>query len=353
MTSPLKPAHGFTLIELLTVIAIIGILASFLAIGLPRAIESAKIAKLENNFLQIRNILTEYYVDHGTYPPAYGYLDRDAVVFLRRVGGERAVDIADLSFAALNQFQTGNPFGLASPLRPVYTRPWMDFMGHHNNEDLYDNFSIAHDTDRDGDISRLEYAPFGTIDNNQNFDFPYPLYDPNNVAGKLRNDLQRQLDSSGPRPLMYFPVNKRQIRKVSSVWYDFARSNNDPDNPRPNDAKSVNRRLGEMRFPPPTYDAYVLISVGPSANTWGMIYEFASPLMDQARYAPAYYYHILGMATYFMATRDAENRGEGDGELDFEFRARTRRGQTDSAANYLPDPAGGNAYGPMIFVGEG
>ena len=69
-----KRTEGFTLVELLVVIAIIGILAGFIAVGLPRALNSAKLAKLDNVFLQVRNILTEYYVDHGTFPPAYGYL---------------------------------------------------------------------------------------------------------------------------------------------------------------------------------------------------------------------------------------------------------------------------------------
>ncbi len=358
MTPPLKRAQGFTLIELLVVIAIIGILAAFLAVALPRALELAKIAKLENNFLQIRNILTEYLVDHGTFPPAYGYLDRDAVDFLR----QRGVDIADLSLDDINQLQTGNPLGLATPLRPVYTRPWMDFMGQHNNEKLYDNFSIAYDTDRDGDISRLEFSPLGVLTNpatqNYRFDeFPYlNIYNP--VApGPLLPEMNRQLASQGPSPILYFPINKRQFRKVASVWYDFAQSSGDPDNPRPNDEESVNRRLSNERFPPPTYDAYVLISVGPSANTWGMIYELATGdnclICESTNYSAAYYYHILGMATYFMATRDAEEGGKGDGELDFEFRARTRRGQADRDSNDLPDPGGRKAYGPIIFVGEG
>lgn len=346
MTAPLKQAQGFTLIELLTVIAIIGILIGFIAVGLPRAIESAKIAKIENTFLQIRNILTEYYVDHGTFPPAYGYLDRNAVAFLR----EQGVDIADLSLADLNQLQTN------SSVHPIYTRPWMDFVGAHNNRDLYDNFSIAYDTDRDGYISRLEFSPLGVLTDpasqNYRFDlFPYlNIYNPDN-PGALRDERDSQLNSEGPRPILYFPVNKRLFRKVAAEWFE-----NDRANPRPNDSALVNGTLVEQRFPPPTYDAYVLISVGPSANTWGMIYELASGpnclICQSSNYSPAYYYHILGMATYFMATRDAENRGEGDGELDFEFRARTRRGQGDHPSNKLPDPAGRNAPGPMIFVGE-
>ena len=363
MTPPLKQTRGFTLIELLVVIAIIGILAGFLAIGLPRALEAAKIAKVENTFLQLRNILTEYLVDHGTYPPAYGYLDRDAVEFMRQQG----TDIALLQIGALNQLQTTGT-SLFQP-RPLYTRPWMAYVGQHNNLDLYDPFSIAFDTDRDGDISRLEYAPFGSLDDSaQNFSFPTALYDPNNVAGVLQGDLERQFDSQGLRPILYFPINKRQFRKVAAEWL-----RNDRADPRPNDSALVNGTLMAQRFPPPSYDAYVLISVGPTANTWKLITDFKDSRdpkvwnrLDPGNYAPAYYYHVLGMAAYFMATRDAENYGqgpEGDGELDFEFRARTRRGQVESGtklspppgrnSNDLPAPGWRKNAGPNIFVGEG
>lgn len=340
MIPPQKRTQGFTLVELLVVIAIIGILAGFLAVGLPRALESAKIARLDNTFLQIRNILTEYYVDHGTFPPAYGYLSP-------KVRGKEPSEI-------INLLSTGTQID-----EVFFLKPWMAFVEEHNNLELYDNFSLEYDTDRDGDISRLEYAPFGSLDDSatQKFSFPRALYDPKNVTGLLRDDLERQFDSEGPRPILYFPINKRQFRKVASVWINFAKDNNDPDNPRPNDDKLVNERLKSERFPPPNYDAYVLISVGPSGNTWGIIYELSSGpkclICQSANYNEVYYYHILGMATYFMATRDAEIGGTGDGELDFDFRARTRRGQADIRSNDLPDPSAPRAFGPLIFVGEG
>ena len=353
MTPPLKRTHGFTLIELLVVIAIIGILAGFLAVGLPRALEAAKIAKLENNFNQIRIILTEYLIDNGTFPPAYGYLDRDAVKFLREVMG---INIAALSLADLNQYQTGNPLQLASPLRPAYTRPWMDFMGHHHNEDLYDNFSRGYDTDRNGIISRLEFSPFGELTNpaTQNYRFdqiPYLyIYDPD-APGPLLNEMNDQLSTENPRPISYFPINLRQFRKLSADWYRRGAAND----PRPIHQLNANGLdvLASMRFPPPNYNAYVLISVGPSGNTWNMLIDFTNSVLAEANYSPAYYYHVLGMAAYFMATRDAEDGGVGDGELDFEYRARTRRAQADHPGNYLPDPKGPNAAGPIIFVGEG
>lgn len=348
MTRPLKLTQGFTLVELLVVIAIIGILAGFIAVGLPAALERAKIAKLENTLVQLRTILTVYYVDHGTFPPAYGYLAplaRDSSA-LQEVFG--TTSIRNVSATELNDAQqAGTLF--------VFTRPWLDFLGQHNNEDIYDNFSIAYDTDRDGDISRLEFSPAGVLTDaaTQNYKFDLPpyltIYDPDD-PGPLLNEQNTHLDSQDLRPILYFPINKRQFRKIAAEWF-----REDPNNPRPNDSEDTNDNLLDANFPPPNYDAYVLISVGPTANTWGMVHEFASRWMDQTNYddTPAYYYHILGIATYFMATRDAENGGEGDGELDFDFRARTRRGQAEHPGNALPDRGGQNAPGPVIFVGEG
>jgi len=352
MNSPLKRRRGFTLIELLTVIAIIGILAGFIAAGLPRALMAAKLSKLDNTFLQIRNILTEYLVAHGTFPPAYGYLDRDAVKFIKQEGG----NIALASLADLQELQTGNPYNYDSPVRPVYTRPWMDFLENHNNRDLYDNFAIAYDSDRDQRISRLEFSPSGLLNNaaSQLYDFDKGKWRYVYPHSQLDGEMQEQILLQEQRPMFYFPVNLRQFRKVSNDWHKKGQ----PSNPRPiYDTSNPNGLdvLASMNFPPPNYDSYVLISAGPSANTWRIIVDFTNSVLEEGNYSPAYYYHVLGMATYFMATRDAENNGEGDGELDFDYRARTRRGQGKDSNNKMPDAQGVprlDTPGPVIFVGE-
>ena len=347
MTCPRRRTEAFTLVELLVVIAIIGILAGFIAVGLPRAIESAKLAKLDNTFLQIRNILTEYYVDHGTFPPAYGYLSP-----ITR--GSTSVEIQEFIDDSDNDIDESVVY---------FLKPWMAYMEHHTNVDLYDSFSTQFDTDRDGDISRLEFSPLGTLINvgSGRYAFPVNLYDPDSLSTEVEDDLNEQFESrDDPRPLLYFPINLRQFRKLENDWFRRASGNDSPSDPRPVFSPGGSDVLANLTFPPPNYDAYVLMSVGPTSNTWKMVTDLSD--FDDERifnrlnpnsYRPQYYYHILGLTAYFMATRDSEKNGEGDNELDFDFTARTKRGQARNDNNKLPDFEGRRAAGPVIFVGEG
>ncbi len=59
---------GFTLIEMLTVIAIIGILASIATPSFQRSIVRAREASLRNSLFILRDVIDQYYADHGEYP---------------------------------------------------------------------------------------------------------------------------------------------------------------------------------------------------------------------------------------------------------------------------------------------
>jgi len=64
----MKNNKGFTIIEMMTVIAIIGILATIAAPSFQRSIIRAKEASLRNSLFVLRDVLDQYYADHGNYP---------------------------------------------------------------------------------------------------------------------------------------------------------------------------------------------------------------------------------------------------------------------------------------------
>lgn len=348
----MRPRRGFTLVELLVVIAIIGILAGFIAAGLPRVIEKAKLSSTANTFNQLRTTLVAYYTDHNSLPPAYGYVSN---LFLKDL---RFSDPSTRpqEIAALVGVEFGEP-------DVFFLLPWMSALREHGNQDLYDNWTRSNGYDTDGDdvISRMEFAPIGDYNAvTQLYTFDYlGLYrgpSASNDANTM-DDLQRQRDDVGPRAFIYVPVNERQFRQFRNIIYAMATRQGNNSNPRPFNLDQIARDAiqTQLSFPPPSYDAFVLISVGPSfvAGTNGILVDGDQMGLSNFDpiYADLYQYHLMGLATYFMATRDAENGGQGDGDLDFDFRARTSRGQGKNSDNDMPglQPKGA---GPVIYVGN-
>ncbi len=307
-------AHGFTLIELLTVIAIISILAAITTVAAPRIIERARISNTQSAMNDLRTALSTYYADHGSFPPGYGYL--------------------------LHVSQAGETYHNVIP----YTMR----LGIHRNFNHYDPFSESHDTNMDGQISLLEFTPFGAQAGPGQYSLPVNRFLPGNPPADTAEDLQRQLNEQ--RPFVYIPVNSRQAELVSNFYhrnqnYDFrermyAQVWDDSEG-----------WLARVNIPPAgtEYDRFVLISVGPDQNTSGLLPE---PLGGEPNETV---YDITALRAYFLATRDLR----GDGNPDFDFIARTREGAGDPMAypEYDPDgslqlnllPDGSNRGGPMIL----
>lgn len=319
---------GFTLIELLTVIAIIAILAGMTFTVFPRVRERAQITKAKNIMAQINTSLTNYFASHNSFPPTYGYIRKD-------------VNLADPSLGDDKKF---------------YLEPYTVPLQIYDNLDMYDNFSESYDTDRDQKLNLMEFMPVG--DKGQ---FGVKWLDVRyngTVTPQVQPEITR-LQSQDIRPLIYVPVNARQAALVRRYWIqsgdEYAR-NWDRTNPL----------LANLQFPPPTYDAFVLISVGPGGTTGGVAADL--PTGVQASEANDIY-HIAALRTYFLATRDLNLNNV----LDFEFEARSGQGEGAQTYQYETMPnqtkttsnenlPGSNPpanppvplalYGPLIYVSK-
>jgi len=67
-----RDSRGFTLVELLVVIAIIGILAAVIAPNAFKAVEKAKVAKVEADLKAFKAASLNYYTDTGKWPTDQG-----------------------------------------------------------------------------------------------------------------------------------------------------------------------------------------------------------------------------------------------------------------------------------------
>lgn len=312
---------GFTLIELLVVIAIITILAGLTAVAVPRALETARMTDVDADFHAIATILQQYYTDHSTYPPGYGYL-----LFKQRSG---------------------------EPDRYNH-HPYTFDTGIEGVTKLYDRFSQDFDTNNDDVLQRLEFLPVEMLPPDPSD--PYLILDPGLLAalpypggGGLEAFDTNKKRGNSPRPYVYIPYNTRDIKRMKRVI-------NDPANDSIRNELYLGRWHEDYipdgsasQIPPPEYNAFVLISVGPLEDTRGVI----TPAEDENAWLsatgedPRLYYYVLGMRAAYLATRDLNENAL----LDFDYRARIRQGER---APWPEMPDGRYEYAaPMIYTYAG
>lgn len=293
---------GFTLIELLVVIAIIAILAGLVSVGLPRALEKAKIADVQGDFRVLSTALTQYFTEYQSYPPAYGFR-----------------------------------------LPPPGAAPADHFLGTHLNFanmlgalDYYDRFSegSGYDTNGNDNIDLLEYQPYN-VGGDELVAVDSGLF--NGVllpAGRLKKEA---------RPYVYAPYYSKQMDKIyreiekvqpGGIW----------------DGQLWNANFDmSIGNPPPRYDGFVLVSKGPEENTHGVVVPPNEAAFVASVTDPNDVFNVLALRTAYLASRDVNKNGK----LDFDFLARSRGDDADPKAyaveayRLLPD--GTAAGGPIIY----
>ena len=312
---------GFTLIELLTVIAIIGILAGLVAVGAPRALERAKLADVDGDFNALRATLVDYSTEHTSLPIPYGGRTQDS----------KGLAIPLDETLAQNNFEFNG---------------YMALLGQHNAFEMYDRFGQrGFDTDGDNVITLLEHHP---VTKNGLDD---PLYFGGDPALGLYEE---------QRPYVYIAVNSgvfKRFRKAIQNNFEV-----DPDLGDYWDGETWPPNF-RPRFPVPSYDEAVLISMGPFESGAGIVTPpqqggDASAVDSESRFLASYAsvvtgdsfskYDALALRAFYLATVDRNQNGV----LDYDFYARTREKEADalSAGGYhflLPD--GTNGPGPVIF----
>ena len=247
-----------------------------------------------------------YRAEHGGFPAAYGFVRRDMAHLDHNRVSERDYYVLENYTAALALYKDGA---------------------------FDDPHATSGDTNGDGAISLLEFVP--TPDDTRRY------------LDTGFEETVRKLKAAKTRPLIYAPVNLAQFEKASAFWRKRGEFHAEGWN-------SFDPLLKDLTFPPDSYDACVLISVGPGGSTGGVVPpDLVRDREPSRRWDMRSVYHIAALRAYYLATRDLNENGRPD--FAYDARQQGEGGLTcevdgKPVTNDLPDPANPRGDGPQVWV---
>ncbi len=120
-------SRGYTLMEVMTVIAIVGILASIAIPSYRKSVIRAKESSLRHSLFVLRDVIDQYYADHGQYPDTLDDLTEKK--YIRHIPEDPVTNSRDTWILILSDSDEGGIYDLHSGSKKIslYGTPYNEW----------------------------------------------------------------------------------------------------------------------------------------------------------------------------------------------------------------------------------